>query len=106
MDGVGQQLLQVLQSALMVAPAKVLNLIFGHILGNLTMFFRPMSHHLPPVRVIGHLRVSIGLARKQILDREDFVEQLELLLCSLFVINTDGHAIELYMHSYSIGNTY
>ena len=58
----------------MIPLAQLLHLRPRHILRHLPVLLRPVAHQLPAVRVVRHLVVRVGFARKEVLNRQDFVK--------------------------------
>ena len=62
---------------------------------HLSMLLSLLTQFLPFRWVVGGCSVSCGLLCEDILNREDFIEKLELQLGSLAVLLTNGLALEL-----------
>ena len=73
----------------------LLQIPLGNAAGNLAVPFSSLAQFLSLCGVIGGGQVGRWLLRKDVLDREDFVEQLKLLLGGSAVVVSHFHTIVL-----------
>ena len=74
----------------------LLDVVLGDAARNLSMLLRPLAQLLTLGRVIGRRQVRRRLLRKDVLDGEDFIEELELNFCGLPV--RLGHSLPIVLH--------